>query len=178
MQSQHRPGLTVPARATGRALSGFLPPGLRSLRHHTHTRAPALTTPHTPQPPLSTFRISVSTMLNMIVGPQEPNRSALQQRRGGCRDRSEFKNRTEQIVGLNPVYLSLCACVCRVPCCGHKPNVPRCRSTNSAREVGGRPRMRSTTSVTSEAPPITSRKGCALGATAVCSSYDRGSTRT
>ena len=26
----------------------------------------------------------------------EPNRSALQQRRGGCRDRSEFKNRTEQ----------------------------------------------------------------------------------
>ena len=25
----------------------------------------------------------------------EPNRSALQQRRGGCRDRSEFKNRTE-----------------------------------------------------------------------------------
>ena len=29
-------------------------------------------------------------------GAQEPNRSALQQRRGGCRDRSELKNRTEQ----------------------------------------------------------------------------------
>jgi hypothetical protein len=28
-------------------------------------------------------------------GVQEPNRSALQQGRGGCRDRSEFKNRTE-----------------------------------------------------------------------------------
>jgi hypothetical protein len=27
---------------------------------------------------------------------QEPNRSALQQGRGGCRDRSEFKNRTEE----------------------------------------------------------------------------------
>ena len=33
-------------------------------------------------------------------GAQEPNRSALQQGRGGCRDRdrSEFKNRTEQIL--------------------------------------------------------------------------------
>ena len=28
---------------------------------------------------------------------QEPNRSALQQTRGGCRDRSEFKNRTERL---------------------------------------------------------------------------------
>ena len=174
----------VPARATGATRSDlcvcldfyrrvYAPPA-----PHTHQSPSTYNTPHAAAPTLNLSHFGLNNAQHDCgTAGAEPERLATKASGVSGPVRIQEQNRTD--CGTEPrLPFLVCACVCRVPCCGHKPNAPRRRSTNSAREVGGRPRMRSTTSVTSEAPPITSRNGCALGATAVCSSYDRGSTRT